>query len=66
MHFNEDNSLKLNDLYFNKKKQYHNMDLISAVEDKFTINNKALEYKDINTIYGTSMKKWSEYYTSRR
>jgi hypothetical protein len=45
-----------------KWKQYHNMDLISVVEDKFTINNRALEYKDINTIYGTSMKKWSEYY----
>jgi hypothetical protein len=41
-------------------KEYHNMELISVVEDKLTINNQALKYKDIES--STKIKKWSEYY----
>ena len=44
---------------WNDWKEYHNMDLVSVVNDDLTINNQALEYKDISEF---KLKTWSEYY----
>jgi len=40
-------------------KEHHNMNLVSVVNDDLTINNQALEYKDISEF---KLKTWSEYY----